>query len=325
MSATYVIVTNASANTLSLEGDDRKPSLSIARAATANININDLLGNTLLCTTLAAWVTDGTVTITRGGVAVTAAQLTAYIQGADMDRTDYDTDDDLVVDAAEAIDVTSRTKVAATPYTVLATDNVVEVNATVGAFAVNLPAGVDGKTYTIKDGLGLAGTNAITITPAAGTINGAAILVLNHNYDSVDIYYDLATTDWKVLNRVENKEVKAINAAIDMVGAAANVLTLGGGANRTFLIKEVQFICTADGGTLNGDVTVTIGNTVGGVEIMAATPLTGLDTAGQTFSILMAGQFPAIPGNDVLDVSVTIGDTGGGTGTMTAIIIGEEV
>ena len=323
MSATYIIVTNASANTLSLEGDDRNPSVDIARAGTANINMKDVLGNNLLCTTLAAWVTAGTVTITRGGVAVTAAQLTAYIQGADMDRVDYDTDDDLVVDKAEAIDATSRTKVAVTPYTVLATDNIIEVNATVGAFAVNLPAGVDGKTYTIKDGLGLAGTNAITITPAAGTIDGAATLVLNHNRDSVDIYYDLATTDWKVVNRVENKDVKAINTTIDMKNPAANVLTLNGGASRTFLIKEIRFICTA-GVALNGDVEITVGNTVGGVEIMGVTPLTGLSAANETFSILMAGEFPAIPGNDVLDISVTTGDTGT-SGTMTAIIIGEEV
>ena len=326
MSATYIIVTNASANALSFEGDDRKPSGSIARAGTANIHMNDVLGNSLLCTTLAAWVTDGTVTITRGGTAVTAAQLTAYVEGADMDRTDYDDDDDNIVDRAESIDATSRTLAIATPYTVLSTDTIVEVNATVGVFSVLLPVGVDGKNYTVKDGLGLAGTSAITITPnGAETIEGAATLVLNHNYDSVSFYYDLATTDWKVLNRVENNMVRATNAAIDMVTPAANVLTLGGGASRTFLIKEIQFICSA-GAALNGDVTVTVGTTVGGVEIMAATPLTGLNAAGETFSILMAGVFPAMPGNDVLDVSVTIGDTGGGaTGTMTATIIGEEV
>lgn len=328
MSATYMIVTNATANTLSFEGDDRKPSGSIARAGTANIHMNDVLGNELLCTTLAAWVTDGTVTITRGGTTVTAAQLTAYVEGADMDRVDYDSDDDNVVDKAEAIDTTSRTKVAfaASPYTVLSTDTVIEANSTGGLISILLPVGVDGKTYTVKDGIGLGGTYAITITPnGAETIEGAATLALSHGFDSVDLYYDLATTDWKVLNRVENNMVRAIDATIDMVTPAANVLTLNGGASRAFLIKEIQFICTA-GAALNGDVEVTVGNTVGGVEIMGATTLTGLDTANETFSILMAGVFPAIPANDVLDISVTTGDTGGGaSGTMTAIIIGEEV
>ena len=450
MSATYMIVTNASANTLSLEGNDRNPSVSIARAGTSNINMIDVLGNNLLCTLLAAWVTDGTVTITRGGTAVTAAQLTAYIQGADMDRTDYDDDDDNIVDRAEAVDTGSRTAVAfaASPYTVLAGDTLIQTDSSGGAIALTLPIGVDGKTYIVKDGSGDAGTSAITLTPngaetieggatydvdtayasiqiyydlastdwkildiagidptdvntnttrtgnwlvgnvpgetdvnngaspytvqaddvilnvlsttgavelllPAGvatktymvkdsdgdggtntititpngveTIEGAAALTLLHNFDSITLMYDVTDTDWKVIHRVDNKLVRAVDATIDMVTPAANVLQLNGGASRAFLIKEIQFVCTA-GATLNGDVTVTVGTTVGGVEVMAALQLTGLDTAGETYRVAMDGVFPAMPGNDTLDISVTIGDTGGGaTGTMTGYILGEEV
>ena len=448
--ATYVVVTNSSGNALSFEGDYRKPAGYIpANGGTTNINIRDLLGNVLLCDILSTWVTAGTVSITRGGTAVTAAQLSAYKEGADMDRYDYDTDDDNIVDKAEAIDTTSRTAVAAaaSPYTVLATDTLIQTDSTAGVIVLNLPAGVDGKTYTVKDGAGTAGTNAITVTPngaetiegaatysvdtnyaaielyydsastdwkildiagidptnvntnstrtanwlagnipaqtavnnaaspytvlatdvqlnvlsttgavtlnlpagvdgktytikdedgdagtntitiapnGAETIEGAAQLRLLHNFDSVTLYYDATTTDWKVISRVENNVVRG-SAAIDMVALANNAVTLNGGASRAFLLKEAIFVCTA-GAALNGDVTVSLGTTAGGAEIMAATQLTGLDTAGETFRIAMTGEIVAIAGNAALDCTVTVADTGGGaTGTMTCYLIGEEV
>lgn len=450
MAATYVIVTNASTRKLSLEGDNRKPSILIAVSGTANIDVVDMLGNEMLCDTLSTWVTAGTVTVTRGGVTVTAAQLTAYKQGADMDRVDYDNDDDNIVDAAESISAFSRKIIttAMSPYTVLATDTVLQTNSTAGvigltlptgvlgktlvvvdgvgqaatnaitltpaagqtinggatyvintnregveiyydstttdwkvkaiagidpttvetnslrtqawldgrlpaqtpvnlaaspytvlatdvqlnvlsatgAITLNLPAGIDGKTYTVKDESGLAGTNVVSIVPnGAETIEGAAILRLTHNFDSVTLYYDTTTTDWKVISSVSNGIVRGVNATIDMVAPAANVVTLGGGAARAFILKEAVFVCTA-GAALKGDVTVSLGTTPGGAEIMAATPLTGLNAANETFRILMEGVFPAILGNAALDCSVTIGDTGGGaTGTMTCYLIGEEV
>jgi hypothetical protein len=327
MAATYIVVTNASENTLSLEGDDRNPAVSIPRSGTANINIVDVLGNQLLCDMLSDMVTASTVTITRGGTTVTAAQLTAYKQGADMDRVDYDTDDDNVVDKAEAIDATSRTAVtvAMSPYTVLATDTIIQTASTTNVIGLTLPAGVDGKTYTIIDGSGSAGTNAVTITPdGAETIEGAANLRLLHNFDSVTLYYDATTTDWKVIHRVDHSEVRG-SAAIDMVALGNNAVALNGGASRAFLLKEAIFVCTA-GAALNGDVTVSLGTTAGGAEIMGATQLTGLDAAGETFRIAMTGEVVAIAGNDALDCTVTIADTGGGaTGTMTCYLIGEEV
>lgn len=203
MAATYMIVTNASANTLSLEGDDRNPSLSIARSHTANINIIDVLGNALLCDSLSAMVTAGTVTITRGGTTVTATQLTAYKQGADMDRTDYDADDDNVIDKAEQVDTSSRTPVdfAASPYTVLAGDSLIQTDSSGGAIGLTLPAGVDGKTYIVKDGTGDAATDAVTLTPdGAETIEGAATYVLDTARAAVQLYYDAASTDWKLLD-----------------------------------------------------------------------------------------------------------------------------
>jgi len=108
-----------------------------------------------------------------------------------------------------------------TPVTVVAaTDFVVMTSlAAPGAVAVNLPAGVDGQIFIIKDLLGDALTNNITITPnGAETISGAANLVLNHNSQCVIIQYKATGTDWKVLingllpGTISNADVSATAA-----------------------------------------------------------------------------------------------------------------
>lgn len=87
----------------------------------------------------------------------------------------------------------------ATPVAVLLTDEVVsiEVPGPV-AVAVTLPAGVTGQVFNIKDGLGLASpATPITITPAAGTIDGAATAVINVPYGSVTLVY--SGVEWKII------------------------------------------------------------------------------------------------------------------------------
>ncbi len=69
-------------------------------------------------------------------------------------------------------------------------DSTIIVNLTVaGPAQVNLPAGVTGQIYSVVDGKGDAATNNITITPAAGTINGQAALILNRNRSGVYMIY----------------------------------------------------------------------------------------------------------------------------------------
>ena len=87
----------------------------------------------------------------------------------------------------------------ATPVAVVGTDDVVsiEVPGPV-AVAVTLPAGVAGSVFNIKDGLGLASpATPITITPAAGTIDGAATAVINAPYGNLTLVY--SGVEWKIL------------------------------------------------------------------------------------------------------------------------------
>lgn len=82
----------------------------------------------------------------------------------------------------------------ATPVTVVAaTDDVISVQVPGPvAVAVNLPAGVAGATFTIKDGLGLAApATPITITPTgADTIDGAATATINAPFGSLTLVFD---------------------------------------------------------------------------------------------------------------------------------------
>lgn len=94
---------------------------------------------------------------------------------------------------ASGIPVVAVRIAVATPVVVSAvTDDVIAVQVPGPvAVAVTLPAGAAGRTFTIKDGLGLAsGATPITITPAAGTIDGAATAVINAPFGSLTLVYD---------------------------------------------------------------------------------------------------------------------------------------
>lgn len=96
-------------------------------------------------------------------------------------------------------DFMNVTIAVATPFTVIATDEVVSVEVPGPvAVAVNLPAGVTGQVFNIKDGLGLASpATPITITPAAGTIDGSATAVINVPYGALTLVY--SGVEWKIL------------------------------------------------------------------------------------------------------------------------------
>lgn len=82
----------------------------------------------------------------------------------------------------------------ATPVAVNATtDDVISVQVPGPvAVTVNLPAGVAGKTFTIKDGLGLAApATPITINPnGADVIDGAVSATINAPYGSLTFVFD---------------------------------------------------------------------------------------------------------------------------------------
>jgi hypothetical protein len=89
------------------------------------------------------------------------------------------------------------TSPGAYPYTTLAQDYVILVDTSL-ARTINLLANPGtGQTYRIKDNVGSAGANNITISPAAGNIDGAGSFTISTNYGSVDFTYN--GTQWNAL------------------------------------------------------------------------------------------------------------------------------
>ncbi len=73
------------------------------------------------------------------------------------------------------------------------------INKTVGAAtAVTMPPGpTSWQLYCVKDGKGDAATNNITITPAAGTVDGGANYVISENYGVAVFLYN--GTEWNLV------------------------------------------------------------------------------------------------------------------------------
>ena len=101
--------------------------------------------------------------------------------------------------SATGSQIVAVTIATVTPVTVTNTDDVISVEVVPAvAVAVVLPVGTTGRVFNIKDGKGLASiTKPITITPAAGTIDGAATAVINVPYGSLQLVY--SGTEWKIL------------------------------------------------------------------------------------------------------------------------------
>jgi hypothetical protein len=77
--------------------------------------------------------------------------------------------------------------VTTTPFTATADTYIIGVNRA-GPVAITLPAGSAGRRIMIKDESGNASVNNITITPASGTIDGQATLVISANYAAYTLY-----------------------------------------------------------------------------------------------------------------------------------------
>jgi hypothetical protein len=143
--------------------------------------------------------TDATATdaIAIGGAAV-AAHATAVVLGAGA-ATDA-ANQIMLGTASEHVKqpggqlVRVRTDTGTT-VTVAVTDYVVLCNGTGGNQTVNLPAGVAGQTFRIKN---IHATASATLTPdGTETIDGAATLVLDEQHESVDLVSD--GSDWWVV------------------------------------------------------------------------------------------------------------------------------
>lgn len=79
------------------------------------------------------------------------------------------------------------------PYTVLGTDYYISADVTSGTISVLLPnAPSTGRIFVVKDRVGMAATNNITVTTVGGsvTIDGSTSFVINTAYESVSLIFN---------------------------------------------------------------------------------------------------------------------------------------
>ncbi len=98
---------------------------------------------------------------------------------------------------SQGLNINPRIVTASGNVALTTTDYTVVIKKTVGAATlVNCPPNTSGEAFIVKDGKGDAGTNNITITPAAGNIDGNPTYVINTNYGSVGFFGD--GTNWLI-------------------------------------------------------------------------------------------------------------------------------
>lgn len=93
-------------------------------------------------------------------------------------------------------DAAKITTPGAYPYTTVPQDNVILVDTSSARTITPLASPTTGQMHRIKDNVGSAAANNITITPSGKNIDGAASYVINNAYGAVDIVYN--GTQWNV-------------------------------------------------------------------------------------------------------------------------------
>lgn len=193
------------------------------------------------------------------------------------------------------------------------------------ATAVALPAmQYVGQGLIVVDAKGDAATNAITITPASGNINGSATYVISENYGSICLIWDGTNfTAFALSNPVSAAELAFLNGITAGTGLASKALVLSASGhvampaaghlrpsvgtaaaagtdatNATALTEQVTYVTASDG--------------VKGVALPAAAttlgPMTVINTVA-TGSLLV---YPVNGGNDQInglaeDLAIEIG------------------
>lgn len=205
-----------------------------------------------------------------------------------------------------------------TPVTVAsATDFAIVTDLSVaGAVAVNLPAGVNGQVFIVVDGKGDASTNNVTITPAAGTIGGAASLVLTRNRQAVILQYHAATTDWKILGNIA---APGTITPSDISGQIPATKIGSGNVDNTefdYLDGVTSAIQTQLNGKqpLDSDLTAVAGLATTGLVTRtgSGTAATRTITAGSSKIAVTNGDgVAADPSIDVTEANLTLGNIGG--------------
>jgi hypothetical protein len=138
---------------------------------------------------LTALATNGQLIIGSTAGVPAAATLTA---GTGISITNGSNSITIAATGTTTLTVTPLTH-AASPYTVLTTDDFLAITGSVGTFTVQLPnAPATGRVFVIKDSNGSAATFNIAVTTVGGTvtIDGQTTYTMATNFDAINVIFD---------------------------------------------------------------------------------------------------------------------------------------
>lgn len=134
-----------------------------------------------------------TASPTTGAVVLTIPS-TFIAPGSIEATTTLKSDGNFTAAAGQYVSITTP---GAYPYTTLATDFLILIDTSAARTITPIGSPTTGQMYRIKDNVGSAAINNITVTPSGKNIDGVASKVINTNYGSIDIIYN--GTQWNIL------------------------------------------------------------------------------------------------------------------------------
>ncbi len=130
--------------------------------------------------------------VTDNGTAIPAANIININGGPGVQViANPNGSNNILVNITDEANAYTNVTNAMSPYSVTASDFFISVDATAGPVVINLLASPgNNREYVVKDRLGQAAINVITINTQGGdTIDGAASYVFSDAYESVDMLF----------------------------------------------------------------------------------------------------------------------------------------
>lgn len=249
-----------------------------------------------------------TATPTTGAVVVSTPS-TFIAPGSIESTTTLKADGNFTAASGQIVHVTTP---GAYPYTTLSTDYDILVDSSV-ARTINLEATpATGQAYFIKDNVGSAATNNITIVPNAGNIDGAANYKITTNYGSVELIYN--GTMWNVVAFGGGAGI------VNSVTGTTNQVTVTPTSGAVIVSTPSTFIAP---GTIASTTTITSGTSMASTTILSAggqfrASNGSVGSPGISFTSTTNCGLSTDGGGDRLEVSV-------GGGSMITIQSGQTV
>ncbi len=189
-SAAAILPGTATANQVLLSGSSTTPAWSTATYPATTTVSQLLYSSSANVIAGLATANSGVLITSAGGVPSISSTLPSAVQG---NITALGTISGAVTiqgiltqSSGQVVKVTTP---GAYPYTALTSDFVIKVDTSSARGITLMSTPTTGQVLRIKDTVGSAAANNITITPAAGLIDAGATLVISSNYGSVDLIY----------------------------------------------------------------------------------------------------------------------------------------